>query len=172
MGHLLEKQGVQLAIKAMPRVLQRIPDAKLKIIGGGSYRPALEELVGQMGLGEHCIFLGPVEDIELLEREVAQSAVAIAPYVRALDTWTIYADPGKVKTYLACGVPVLLTDVPWNAGEIEVQGCGRTISENVEDIAEAIVGLMDKDTNQAMRERALAYAQGFDWQNIFKAVLQ
>jgi glycosyltransferase involved in cell wall biosynthesis len=172
MGHLLEKQGVQLAVAAMRNVLERVPDAKLKIIGDGSYRPALERLAAEMGIAEHCRFVGKIASSEELENEIARSAVAIAPYMRALDTWTVYADPGKVKTYLACGVPVLLTDVPWNAAEIQSRGCGVVISEDIEDIAEAIIRLMSRETNQEMRDKALAYAQGFGWQKIFQDALE
>ena len=171
MGHLLEKQGVQLVIKAMPAILEKIPDFRFKIIGEGSHRLALEDLAAKTGVAERCSFLGKIANIEQLEQEVARSAVAIAPYIRALDTWTIYADPGKVKTYLACGLPVLLTDVPWNAGEIERHGCGKIISEDLEDIVENIVLVMGEARNQNMRDKALQFAKRFEWQNIFKAAL-
>jgi glycosyltransferase involved in cell wall biosynthesis len=79
----------------MPDILERIPDFQFKIIGGGRYRRALEQLAESMGVAHRCTFLGKIEDIRELERQVARSAVAIAPYVRALDTWTAYADPGR-----------------------------------------------------------------------------
>jgi glycosyltransferase involved in cell wall biosynthesis len=118
------------------------------------------------------VFLGRIGNIEDLEKEIATSAVAIAPYVRALDTWTMYADPGKVKTYLACGVPVLLTDVPWNAVEIVDQGCGLVISEDPADIAAKVLRLLDGETNEGMRSKARRYAKGYEWSNIFDAALR
>jgi glycosyltransferase involved in cell wall biosynthesis len=171
MGHLLEKQGAQLVIKAMPRILEKLPGFNFKIIGGGRYRNALEDLANQLGVASHCRFLGQIKDNQQLEREIAQSAVAIAPYIRALDTWTLYADPGKVKTYLACGVPVLLTDVPWNAQEIEQHGCGKVIPEDVQEIADKIIALLDREENQQMRRKAIDYASGFDYTNIFAMAL-
>jgi glycosyltransferase involved in cell wall biosynthesis len=172
MGHLLEKQGVQLVIGALPRILASVPDVKLKIIGDGEYRRALEELAAKTGVAASCVFLGRIGNIEDLEKEIATSAVAIAPYVRALDTWTMYADPGKVKTYLACGVPVLLTDVPWNAVEIVDQGCGLVISEDPADIAAKVLRLLDGETNEGMRSKARRYAKGYEWSNIFDAALR
>jgi glycosyltransferase involved in cell wall biosynthesis len=171
MGHLLEKQGVQLAIRALPTVLRRIPEARLKIIGGGRYRAPLEQLAHDLGVASHCDFRGKIEDPRELEDEVARSAVAVAPYVASLDTWTRYADPGKVKTYLACGVPVLVTDVPWNAREIEARGCGRVVGENVDEIAGEIVNMMEEGTNRAMRARAREYAATFGWRAIFAEAL-
>jgi glycosyltransferase involved in cell wall biosynthesis len=171
MGHLLEKQGVQLAIRALPLVRSVLPEARLKIIGGGSYRERLEQLAADIGVAAHCTFLGKIADIRDLEREVAASCVAVAPYIRALDTWTVYADPGKVKTYLACGVPVVLTDLPWNAAEIARARCGVVVSEDVKAIGEAIVQLMQPETNRRMRANAREYAKGYAWPDIFRDAL-
>lgn len=171
MGHLLEKQGAQLVIRAIPRILQAVPGFVFKIIGGGQYRDRLEQLAKQLGVDAHCRFVGQIADLQHVEEEIARSALAVAPYIRALDTWTAYADPGKVKTYLACGVPVLLTDVPWNAREIEQNGCGSIITEDIGEIAESIVRHLDAETNQRMRERARRYALQFDYRNIFRAAL-
>lgn len=171
MGHLLEKQGVQLVLRAMPQVLARVPQARLKVIGGGSHAQALQALALELGVSGHCDFLGKVPTLEEVEREVARSAVALAPYVSELDNWTRYADPGKVKTYLACGVPLLLTDVPWNAREIEQAGAGRIITEDPAEIASAIVAALEPDTNRRMRAAAHGYARSFDWARIFETAL-
>ncbi|MBI3887667.1 glycosyltransferase family 4 protein, partial [Candidatus Microgenomates bacterium] len=117
MGHLLEKQGVQLVINAIPEIIKAVPDFRFKIIGGGQYREALIALARHLNVINYCDFKGKIEDHKDLENEIAKSCLAIAPYIKELDTWTYYADPGKVKTYLACGLPVLLTDLPWNAQE-------------------------------------------------------
>jgi glycosyltransferase involved in cell wall biosynthesis len=172
MGHLLEKQGVQLAIRALPLVLERFPQARLLVLGGGHYRDALEALARELGVAHRCEFTGRVEDVREIERRIARCAVAVAPYVRALDTWTLYADPGKVKTYLACGVPVLLTDVPWNTRLIVEAGCGMVISEDPADIADKAVRALDPATNQSMRENARRFAREFEWPRIFDAALR
>ena len=113
-------------------------------------------------------FLGKIEKNEDLENEIAKSCVAIAPYIEKLDTWTKYADPGKVKTYLACGVPVLLTGVPWNAKEIEKMGCGKIIEENVGSIVSSFLELHQGVINDKYRKQALSYISKCDYKNIFK----
>jgi len=171
MGHLLEKQGAQLVLNALPAILKSIPDIRFKVIGTGPYKQELIRLAEKYGVSKQCDFLGKIDDITVLEKEIATGAVALAPYIRALDTWTYYADPGKVKTYLACGVPVLLTDVPWNAEEIERSGCGKIIAETPEDIAQKILLLLDPARNQQSRERARQYAMAFDYKKIFRDLL-
>lgn len=170
MGHLIEKQGVQLVIRAIPEILKRIPDFHFKIIGGGNYKEKAENLAKELGVDSVCEFLGKIDDIRVVEDEIAKSAIAIAPYIKELDTWTYYADPGKVKTYLACGVPVLLADIPWNVKEIEEKKCGKIITEDAADMAEKIAFLMDPKNNEVYRKNAVEYSRSFDYENIFQAL--
>lgn len=171
MGHLLEKQGVQLIIVALPEIIKKIPKFKFKIIGAGPFKESLIDLAGRLNVGSHCDFKGKIDDIKELEDEVAKSCVAVAPYAKKLDTWTYYADPGKIKTYLACGVPVLLTDIPWNAREIEATDCGRLIMENDEDdIVAKLLELMQEPINQEYRQNAVKYSLSFDYESIFSKI--
>lgn len=171
MGHLIEKQGVQLVIRAIPEIIKGIPDFKFKIIGDGSYKKDLIILAKQNNVLRYCDFRGKIDDILTLEEEIAKSAVAIAPYIKSLDTWTYYADPGKIKTYLACGVPILLTSIPWNAKEIEDAKCGIIIQENVSELVEKILFLLEEKNNSEYRKNAVLYSQKFDYRNIFQDIL-
>ena len=168
MGHLIEKQGVQLVLDAIPEIIKEIPDFKFKVIGTGNFEEKLKQKVKDLKIGKYVDFLGKIEKNENLEEEIAKSCVAIAPYIAKLDTWTKYADPGKVKTYLACGVPVLLTDVPWNAREIEKEGCGNIVEESVGSIVSNFVELHQDIKNDKYRKQALLYISKCDYGNIFK----
>lgn len=167
MGHLLPKQGVQLVIEVIPEIIKKFPSFKFKIIGGGSFKEPLIKLAADLKVAKYCDFKGKIDDIKVLESEIAKSCVAIAPYIKKLDTWTYYADSGKVKTYLACGVPVLLTDIPWNAKEIEDNKCGKIISEDKNDIANSIAEFMNSGHNQEYRNNAKKYSERFDYNKIF-----
>ena len=61
-GHLLEKQGVQLVLEALPTILRRLPEARLLVIGDGPYRPALERQAERLGVSQAVEFAGFVED--------------------------------------------------------------------------------------------------------------
>ncbi|QQS61164.1 MAG: glycosyltransferase [Candidatus Moraniibacteriota bacterium] len=171
MGHLLEKQGAQLVIMAISEIIKTIPDFRFKIIGDGKYKNELISLAKEKKVSKYCNFMGKIDDIRKLEDEVAKSAIAIAPYIKKLDTWTYYADPGKVKTYIACGVPLLFTDVSWNAREIQEKGCGYVISEDIQEITDKVVEFLKKDINQQCREKCHEYAKSFDYENIFNNLL-
>jgi glycosyltransferase involved in cell wall biosynthesis len=51
-GKLIVSKGVDLLIAAWPRVLARVPDAKLAIVGFGAYRATLEALVAALAAGD------------------------------------------------------------------------------------------------------------------------
>jgi glycosyltransferase involved in cell wall biosynthesis len=139
------------------------------VIGDGAYRGELEALAARLGVSQHLELLGRVEDDREVEELIARSCVAIAPYLRAFDTFTQFgADPGKVKNYLGCGVPTLVTDVPWIAREVEA---GEVIDDTTAAIAAAVVHWMrDAERNQQAREQAREFARTFDNAMIFDAL--
>jgi glycosyltransferase involved in cell wall biosynthesis len=173
MGHLLEKQGVQLAIESMPAILARVPDARLLVIGDGPFAPALKSLAQHYGVSEAVEFTGYVEDHKQIERMLAQSALAIAPYVPDALSFTRFADPGKIKTYLACGLPVVLTDVAAIGEEIEAAGAGRVVPYQAQALADAIVSYLSvPGTLEAARAAAGRLGDDFSWEKIFAHALQ
>jgi glycosyltransferase involved in cell wall biosynthesis len=169
MGHLLEKQGVQVVIRIIPSIVKINPNFKFKIIGDGKYKSSLEKLAEKLGVSKYCDFLGRISD-EQFQVEIAKSCVAIAPYVEELDTWTYYADPGKIKEYLACGVPVLLTDVPWNAHEIEEKHCGEIVNISNDGWVFQLIDLMEQSKNTLYRNSAREYSISFDNETIFNSL--
>lgn len=167
MGHLLEKQGAQLVIEALPAISKANPNITFKIIGDGPYKDSLEELSKSLRIEDRCEFTGRILNHEDVEAEIAKSAVAVAPYIKELDTWSYYADPGKVKTYLACGVPVVLTDIPWNAKEIQEKKCGYITDGSVDDLAKKVLDLLNAERNSQFRENAIDYSKSYDYNSIF-----
>lgn len=167
MGHLLEKQGVDTVIKRIPDIIKIIPDFKFKIIGSGRYEKKLKKLAKTLNVEKYCNFVGRINDNVKMEKEISTSGVAIAPYLSTKQSYTYYADPGKVKTYLACGVPVLLTNLPWNAKEIEKRKCGKIISSEGRDLVNKLAFLMDTKTNREYRKNTTKYSSEFDYDKIF-----
>jgi len=94
-------------------------------------------------------------------------------YDKEKDRFTYYADPTKLKDYLSTGLPILLTDVPHNARDIENNKCGLIIDYTADRIAEAVIDLMKNEERlKQYRENATNYAKQFDWNIIFKENLE
>lgn len=172
-GHLLEKQGVQYVLDAMPLIIAEIPDIVFLIIGGGEYEAALKAQVERLGLQPHVVFTGWVKNRAEAERLLEESELALAPYDKALDTFTYYADPTKLKDYLTCGLPIILTDVPHNAYDIQEKKCGVVVELSAESIAKAVKKLLgDRPRLLEMREHTKDYIRSYSWERIFSHALQ
>lgn len=172
MGHIKKSQGVQIVIQALPKLIRTNKKIKLKIIGTGPYIEDLKKLTKKLKVDTHCVFLGRIEKHLDVEKEIAKSVISFAPYIRKLDKWTYYADPGKVKTYLACGVPVIMTNLPWNSKEIEENKCGLIVSENPSDLLKAVQLLLQPQMNMDYRKNAIRYARSFDYGEMFRLLFK
>lgn len=168
LGHVLERQGLQLVIQALPLVRREVPQASFLVLGDGPHLAALKRQALQARLGGAVEFAGFVEDHRMVEERLCACALAVAPYVPDPSNSSRFADPGKIKTYLACGLPVLVTDVPAVARLVERRGAGRVVPYDAAALAAAVIGYL-KDPPALARARAAAAALGaeFSWDRIF-----
>lgn len=172
-GNLSETQGVQMVLEAMPEIIKEIPDFHFLIVGGGDYGNVLKSKTKELNLENHTTFTGWIKDRKKLDEIIADSALAIAMYVKIKDCISYYADPTKLKDYLSAGLPVLLTDVPHNAYDIEKNKCGVIINYDKDSIRQTVVGLMkDEKKLKEYRENAVNYVKQFDWSLIFEPNLE
>jgi len=168
-GHLVEKQGVQLILKAIPLIIREIPGFRFKIIGSGEYEEELKRLMGKLGIEDHVSFEGPIYSLDLLNESIMKSAVAVAMYDKETDDYTYYADPTKIKTYISAGLPILTTEVPYNARELEERRCGKVIDYDIEAIALAVIELMkNARLLEEYRRNVENLARELDWNAIFE----
>jgi len=168
LSHLREGQGIELILDAMPIVVEKFPAVKLLIIGTGPLEEYFKKEVEKRNLSNNVFFLGYTESHEEIEKIISKCRIGIAPYVPDPNSFTWYADPGKPKVYLGCGVPVVITKVPEVAFEIEKWGAGIVIDYNKDELADAILKLLTNDElYYQSRKRALEFASNYTWDNVF-----
>jgi len=173
MGHLIKKQGIQLVIEAIPYIIKQIPNFHFDVIGGGEYEEDLQKLAYKLGVLKYVTFYGFVENHQEVERMLSTCAIGVAPYVNSEDNYVRYTDPGKVKAYLAAGLPVVITKVPLAAYEIEKNECGIAIKYDKTEFAEAIIKLLtNKDLLIKFRKNSLKMAKKYTWNNIFDKAIK
>ena len=78
-GRLVREKRVDLLLQAMPRVLERIPQARLVIVGDGPERGAFERLAGQLRVGDAARFVGAVYDPPELARLFLSAPLFVLP---------------------------------------------------------------------------------------------
>jgi glycosyltransferase involved in cell wall biosynthesis len=162
-GGLNEWHGVGRIVEALPRVLEERPTTRFVVVGDGPSRTDLEERVTEQGVESQVDFLGqvPHEDVPL--------------YMSAFDVGTILKHPEipgsplKLYEYLACGTPVVATD----DADFDLLD-GTTAGEkaryhDTEDVARAIVSLLDAEGDPAAEARSLALDHS--WETVAERVL-
>jgi glycosyltransferase involved in cell wall biosynthesis len=166
LGNLVRGKGVELLLDA----LALTPDVSADIVGGGELEDGVRRRAG--ALGDRVRVHGAIPDHRDVERLLASASVAVAPYSPDDATYTPYADPGKLKAYVAAGLPTVLTDVPPNARELEAEAGAQLISYDAAALAAAIGAVLTApDSWRARHEAALAYARRFDWNQLLGDVL-
>lgn len=170
LSHLRPGQGIDLILKALPIIVQLDPQFILKVIGTGPLEAHFKDEVEKMGLGKSVEFFGFIENNDRIEDIVSHCGVGIAPYEPDKDSYTWYADPGKPKVYLGCGIPVIIGKVPPVHKLIASRGAGIAIEYAPQQLAEALYYLTNDEEKYAIfKNNALTLGREFDWDAIFDA---
>ena len=173
LGHLVERQGVGAFLDAVALLRNRDEPLSAAVIGGGPLEHELRERARTLGLDNVVHFHGFVPDHRVVEQLLADSSVAVAPYRPADTSFTRYADPGKLKAYAAAGLPMILTDVPPNARELERDAGAEVVPYDAAAIADAISrAFASPERWRERRASALTYARRFDWDALLGGLLR
>ncbi len=164
-GILMEKQGVQMILEAMPRLLESNRKIKLTVIGTGDYENELRKLAKKLNLGTKVKFTGYVYDPNDVENILTKAGIGLAPYKPILESFTSYADPGKIKLYLGCGLPIITTSVPKIALSIKNNKAGEVVEYNVLSFVEAVKKITK--THKSYRNRTIIMSKSYDYVTIY-----
>ena len=109
MGTIYKFSGLDRIIREFPNLISRYPNAKLLIVGCGEDEERLKQLSQRMGTSGHIIF-GGLHSYSGLVDIIRSSDVCINPF--ELNGITRDILPTKLFQYLACGKPVVATELP------------------------------------------------------------
>jgi glycosyltransferase involved in cell wall biosynthesis len=172
MGHLVPRMGVDTLLDALELLVAGGVVVAADVIGGGPLEREVRDRVARSSLRDHVVVHGFVEDHRDVARLLAAAAIAVAPYDEASDSFSRFADPGKLKAYLGAGLPILLTDVPPNAKEVATEGGAELLAGRADAFARAIARLLDDPDEWARRHgAATGFALRYDWSRLFDAAL-
>jgi len=156
-GALVERKGMQRVIDCLPTLLQRHPDLHYLIVGGGSpegdNRAELETQAARLGLGECVHFLGALQPDEL---KWALSAADVFVLATRNEGWA-----NVFLEAMACGLPVIATDVGGNAEVVCRAELGSVVPFG--DAAALQQALDDALSKNWDRAAILQYAQANQW---------
>ena len=138
---LEERKGNQWVIQAMPKILEKMPDAHFLILGEGPYREYLINLVRDLNLQGRVLFLGFKKDV--------------APYLNASDIGVLLskgeASPISLLEYIAVGLPVLTSPYEPFPELIQPEWGQMVPEQDSEQVSQAIIKLFSDAELRARR---------------------
>lgn len=168
-GGFVPYMGIDLAIRALPQILKKIPNCTIELIGRGGAGEDWKKLAQQLGVEKHIRFMDWMEDREAFHKHLSCAAVGLAPFnYYILDDKVKNADPGKIKDYTSVGLPVITTKAIYTWRDIEKFKCGVVIDYNENEFAKAVTNLLqNRSLLLQYRKNAVKYAEQFDWDKLF-----
>ncbi|GFE71530.1 glycosyltransferase family 4 protein [Chroococcus sp. FPU101] len=144
-------KGVDVTIRALPKITQVYPNVKYLVIGRGDDQPRLAKLAEDLGVKEQVIFAGFVPDEALVD------------HYRVADAYIMPSQEGFGIVYLeamACGIPVLSGDDDGSADPLQDGRRGwRVPHRDPEAVAQACLEILAGDdprcNGQWLREQTL-----------------
>jgi glycosyltransferase involved in cell wall biosynthesis len=148
-GALIERKGQDLVIGALPA----IPGARLILVGKGEDEEHLRQLARDLDVSERVHFAGSI-DHDLLPVILSAADAMVLPTVSEglANAWV---------EALACGTPVVTTDVGGVRELITSDIAGRIIERTPECIVNAVKSILADKPN---RQDVAALVERFSWQ--------
>lgn len=136
-------KGVDVTIRALPKILQTFPDVKYLVVGRGDDQPRLAQLAKDLGVEEHVIFAGFVATEDLVD------------HYRLADAYVMPSKEGFGIVYLeamACGVPTLSGDDDGSADPLQDGRLGwRVPYRDPQAVAKACIEILHGDDQRCDR---------------------
>lgn len=162
-GGLFPWHGLDHLVEASRHVLKEEPHARFVIVGSGLMEEQLKKMVAKRQLDQTFIFTGMVP------------FDAVPAYINSFDVCIVFfkrvrkdpGDPIKLYEYLACGRPVVASNVTGYGDVVESIGAGTSVnSEDPIATADAILKLL-KNSSEAeiMAKKGFEKARAcFGWE--------
>jgi glycosyltransferase involved in cell wall biosynthesis len=141
--------------RLMVETLTYLPEVDLAIVGEGPERGAIEALAGTLGVADRVRLLGRMPQQKLPE---IYGAADLLLLVSTHEGW-----PNVLLESMACGTPVVVSEIPGIADIVGAPTAGRIVGDvTPEGLGAAIGELLAAPPDRAATR---AYAEQFDWQS-------
>jgi len=160
-GRLVYEKGFQLALDALPGVIESVPGVRFLVAGSGTHEAELKAQAARLGLSERGVFLGWIGD-DALHSLYRIADLCVVP--------SLYEPFGLVALEaMASGCPCIVADT---GGLREVVPSGERVGLRFNGGDAEHLGVMIERllVDEALRERLVAEASehvlSFDWTDV------
>jgi len=160
-GRLVYEKGFQLALDALPAVIEQVPGVRFLVAGSGTHEAELKAQAERLGLSEHGVFLGWIGD-DALHSLYRIADLCVVP--------SLYEPFGLVALEaMASGCPCIVADT---GGLREVVPAGERVGLRFNGGDAAHLGVMierllvDAQLRDRLVTEASEHVLSFDWSDV------
>ncbi|MCD6398519.1 MAG: glycosyltransferase family 4 protein [Candidatus Aenigmarchaeota archaeon] len=166
MGELRQLNRLIFALKEVHKVYQQV---KLMMVGNNDSAISIKSTILSLNLQNSIIFTGEVPHKEMVKYYgVADVGISFIPINKNFTC----NPPLKTYEYLACALPCIATRTISNSKIIKDQFNGILVNDTVEDVARAIIELLNNDQKQkTLKQNARKSIALYDFETITKTSL-
>jgi glycosyltransferase involved in cell wall biosynthesis len=160
-GRHVPAKGIFDLLEAWGRVVDRLQDARLVMVGSCDPVTAerLDALIERLGIRPNVEINGVVDDGQKL-RLISQSKLLLFPSM--MEGWGLVPQEA-----LACGLPVVVYDLPVYAENIKHCDAVFTVpAGDILGLARQAVALLERDAWRAHADTGPEFVKRFDWNDI------
>jgi glycogen synthase len=159
-GRLVYEKGFQIAIEAMPRLVERVPGTRFLVAGSGTHEEALKRQAETLGVLEHGTFLGWIGD-DVLHSLYPIADLCVVP--------SIYEPFGLVALEaMASGCPCIVADTGGLREVVPHDEVGLRFRSrdpgSLAAVAERV--LADDELGRRLVAEAHEHVRHFDWLDV------
>ena len=159
-GRLVYEKGFQLALEAMPELIERLQDVRFLVAGSGTHERELRRQAAELGLMEHGTFLGWIGD-DVLHSLYRIADVCVVP--------SIYEPFGLVALEaMASGCPCIVADTGGLREVVPHEEAGlRFRARDPEALVEVAARVLSDDAlGRRLVAEAYEHLRRFDWLDV------
>jgi len=141
-GSFYAYEGLPLLLEALPAILEKQPETRLLLVGGGPQEALIKQKTKEIGLEQQVIFTGRIPHERVQDY---YNQVDIFVYPRLSMRLTDLVTPLKPLEAMAQGRLVVASDVGGHKELIEHQGNGYLFKANdADDLAATVLNLLNQ----------------------------
>jgi len=168
-GAMYHHRGLDILLKAAPRIIKKVPNVKFILLGDGPDKEKLQKLVQKEKLEANVEFKGWV-DRDQIPDYLSSSSLGIGPL--KLTSVTKGALPIKVLEYMASSLPIIAKKGTLQ-NDILLDGENGFFVNDATDLSEKIILLLKNPTlTEKLGSKSLKMVQKFSWKHVINSMLE
>lgn len=174
MGVFDREMGIDVALAAFKLVLLKHPHATFHIIGGTKEGVGrVKKIATDFGIENSTFFYGFLPPDKTMVDIIKYCSIGVAPYLTEKKSRRKFGDPGKIRQYLGCGLPIVTTDFVWYGRYAVDKGAGIIVKDDPKDLADGICTLLEnKDLYKRCSNNAIKLSKNNTWEKTYSGALE